>query len=122
MNEDNIPTGRAVILEPNNSFGKVILYINKKGWIGRMCLKLASIAAGYVAGFMDNHGGQHYSGEIAAGVAASLIFGGEAIWSWVVFKNTHEKISNALNEGEIPNTIIDNKIISTSRDNYIPRL
>lgn len=122
MSDENIPTGRPVELEANNSFGKVILYINKKGWIKRQATKLAAILAAYIAGYLDKHGGQDYSGEIAAGVAAAAIYGIESAWSWLAFKNTHEKISNALNVGETPNTIIGNEIVSTSRDSFIPKL
>lgn len=97
MNDDDIPEGKPVVLNPTTKFGWLVVTIEKKGWVKRQLPKLGALVASYLTGLLMSHGGQDYAKEIGMGAAAAVMYFGEMIWSYLVFKAGHVKINDALN-------------------------
>lgn len=97
MTDDDIPEGKAIRLTPTTRWGKLLIAIDKKGWTKRFLVKGGAAAASFATGWIAGHGGQDYADEIGMGVAAAVVFFGEAAWSWMVMKSAHTKIDTAMN-------------------------
>ncbi len=96
MTDDEIPMGKPVELTADNPLVSILIRAQRSGWTKRQFTKLAALAAAYASGWFAQHGGQEYAPEIGMGIAAVIIFVGEAAFSWIAFKFSQVSTVQAL--------------------------